>query len=125
MNTVDLSGQIKASWTNVCGPIAKQNYTLTSTLASISTVSQTFNTQFNDVQSNYVGLFNTLQSYNCANPANSANCSVRNARLPAITDNYMTLNNLKNSINVNFIDLSNKMRPFDIIHRSFGCDLFI
>lgn len=125
MNTVDLSGQIKTSWTHVCGPIAKQHYTLTSTLASISTVSQTFNTQFNQVNSNYSGLFTTLQSYNCANPANSANCLVRNTRLPAITDNYMTLNNLKNSINVNFIDLSNKMRPFNIVHRAFGCDLFI
>ena len=121
MNTVDLSGQIKASWTNVCGPIAKQNYTLTSTLASISTVSHTFNSQFRDVQSNYVSLYNNLFSYNCANPEY---CAIRDARFPALSNNYTTLNTLTTSINSYAQDLSNKMRPFQNIYNAFGCDLF-
>ena len=122
MNTVDLSGQIKTSWTHVCGPIAKQHYTLTSTLASISTVSQTFNTQFNQVNSNYSGLITTLQNYNCS--LDATKCTIRNARFPDIRNNYITLTNLKNSVNGTYIDLSNKLRPFDVVHRAFGCDLF-
>jgi hypothetical protein len=122
INTLDLSGEIKASWTKVCAPIAKQNYTLTSTLASISTVTQTFNAQFTDVQSNYVNLYNNLNSYNCS--LNTGYCTIRNTKLPALTAEYQTLNTIKTNINLNATDLSNKMAPFKTIYSAFGCDLF-
>lgn len=123
INTIDLSGQIKASWTNVCGPIAKQNYTLTSTLQSISSVSHTFNSQFRDVQSNYVNLYNTMYSYNCS--LNPNNCTIRDIRFPALTSNYETLNTLRTNINSNANQLSNKIRPLKQVYNEFGCDLFI
>lgn len=123
VNTLDLSGQIKASWTNVCGPIAKQNYTLTSTLQSISSVSQTFTSQFRNVQSNYVSLSNNMFSYNCS--INPNNCSIRDTRFPALASNYQTLNMLTTNINYNAQDLSNKMAPLTRAYNSFGCDLFI
>lgn len=122
INTLDLSGEIQASWSKVCAPIAKQNYTLTSTLQSISTVTQTFNAQFFDVQSNYVNLYNNLNSFNCLN--NNEYCTIRNLRLPALTTEYQTLNTLKTNINQNAIDLSNKLTPFKTVYRGLGCDLF-
>lgn len=122
INTLDLSGQIKASWTNVCGPIAKQHFTLTSTLQSISTVSQTFNNQFRNVQSNYVTLYSDMYTFNCT--TNPTYCAIRDTRFPALTNNYNTLNSLRANIDLNMTQLSNKMAPFQRIHDSFGCDLF-
>jgi hypothetical protein len=140
VNTLDLSGEIKKSWSYVCTPLARQNYTLTSTLNSISSVTNAFNRQFNMAESNYFNLRSRRVDFVTANcpgtsptnpfpvtlsgqPPPSPYCSILNLGATPLANSYTTLRTLRDSINTNANQLSNKMGPFKNVYRSFGCDL--
>jgi hypothetical protein len=59
-NTADLSANILGSWYNTCSVIYKNQYNLTSTIASISTVTRNFNDQSRTINNEYTDLFMTL-----------------------------------------------------------------
>lgn len=134
INTLDLSGEIKNSWYYVCTPLAKQNHNLTSTLNSISSVTNTFNRQFNMAESNYNNLSSRKLAWRTANcPGTSPTvpfgiglppeCAILNLGVTPLANSYTTLRTLRDSINLNANQLSNKMTPLKNAYRSFGCDL--
>lgn len=134
INTLDLSDEIKKSWSYVCTPLAKQNYNLTSTLNSISSVTNTFNRQFNMAESNYNNLLSRGLDWRTANcpgtsPTNPfgaglrPECAILNLGVAPLMNSYTTLRTLRDSINSNANQLSNKMGPLKNTYRSFGCDL--
>ena len=121
--TADLSNNIYDSWSRNCSVIYKQYWNLTSTIRSISSVTGTINEQFVFVDSNMNYLSNGVYSnYDCL--ANSNKCAIRDLRYPAILSNYVTLNSIKNVVNRNYIDLSNKHALFSNIYSSFSCDQY-
>ena len=121
--TEDLSNNVFDSWARNCSVVYKQYWNLTSTIRSISSVTGTINEQFVFVDSNMNYLSNGVYSnYDCL--ANSNKCAIRDLRYPAILSNYNTLNSIKNVVNRNYIDLSNKHAIFSNVYSSFSCDQY-
>ena len=123
--TADLSQNIQESWAKNCSVIYKQYWNLNSTIKSISSVTGTINDQFIFIDSNIKYLSNGVYSnYDCRNPANSNKCYIRDLRYPDILSNYNTLQSIRNVVNSNYINLSNKQNAFSNIYSSFSCDKY-
>uniref|UniRef100_A0A6C0DA44 Uncharacterized protein n=1 Tax=viral metagenome TaxID=1070528 RepID=A0A6C0DA44_9ZZZZ len=122
-NTPDLSENILNSWRNTCSVIYKNQYSLASTIASISTVSRSFNNQFTIVNSQYTDLNTTLSGFNCS--INPAKCQIRDRHMRDIGSNYTILNSLTQDINSNYIYLSNRKNVYDRIYYDLLCDRYI
>lgn len=125
-NTVDLSENILNSWRNTCSVLYQNQYRFTSTLASISTVTNSFNDQFRTINNNYTDLNTTLNRLNCsASPNNQAKCAIRDRHMRDISSNYTILNSLTQDINYNYNYLSNRKNVYDRVYYDLLCDRYI
>jgi hypothetical protein len=124
-NTKDLSENILNSWRNTCSVLYKNEFRLTSTIASISTVTNSFNDQFRTINSNYTDLNNRLNSFNCSGAANSAKCAIRDRHMRDIGSNYTNLNDLTQDINYNYNYLSNRKNAYNRVYYDLLCDRYI
>lgn len=121
-NSPDLSGNIRGSWFNTCSVIYKQQYNLTSTIASISTVTRNFKDQFNSVNFSYGDLRTSLNNYNCSQ--DPAKCAIRDRNMNNITSNYTNLYNLTSNISYNYNYLSNRKAAYDKVYYDLLCDRY-
>lgn len=118
-NSTDLSNAIETNWNRVCAPLYRTNVNILSTMGSISTVISTINSQYNFVNSNFITFSNTLRTSPTTNPTN---IMLRNTVFNNnIVSNYFDIRTLKDSINSNFIAMSNKKDRFNYIYNSFDC----
>ena len=118
-NSDELSNNIETNWNRVCAPLYKMNVNTLSTMGSISTVISTINGQYNFVNSNFFTFSNTVER---SATTNATNLMLRNTIFNNnIVSNYFDIRTLKDSINSNFIMMSNKKDKFNYIFNSFDC----
>lgn len=115
----DLSNTIQGNWAQVCGPLYKTNINLLSTMGSISTVISTINNQYNSANSNYLSLSTDINRYTGNEPTRTL---LRNSVFNTVVrSNYTDLRNLRETINSNFIVMSNTKDRFNLVYNSFDC----
>lgn len=125
-NTPDLSENIISSWKNTCSIIYQNQFRLTSTIASISTVTRSLNDQFKIVDSQYTDLNGTLSGFDCAASTNNrAKCGIRDRHMRDIGSNYTNLNSITFDVNSNYIYLSNRKNAYDNVYYDFLCDRYV
>ena len=124
-NSADLSYNIIDSWNRTCSVIYQQQYRLTSTLASISTVTDSFRKQSGSVKSTYNDLNNSLQGIDCSLPGNPHKCIIRNRHMSNIDSTYNTLMNITSNINYNYNYLSNRKSSYDSVYYDLLCDRYM
>lgn len=124
-NSPDLSYNIIGSWNKTCSVLYQQQYRLTSTLASISTVTDSFRKQTNIVNTEYNDLNNTLEG-NCSLPwANTSKCQIGERNMVKIRNNYNTIMDITSNINFNYNYLKNRKTSYDSVYYDLLCDRYI
>ena len=124
-NTADLSANILGSWYKTCSVIYKNQYNLTSTIASISTVTRNFNDQSRTINNEYTDLNTKLTNINCSIPGNPAKCLIRDRHMINIGSNYNTIMDITTNINYNYNYLSNRKSSYDAVYSDLLCDRYI
>ena len=121
-NTADLSSNILDSWRQVCGPFTKTEHNLTSTINSISNVTDTLRKQFSIISSNVNKLSNGMYSYI---GTNNDYKGARGNRFPNILSNYNTLNNAYSNTNIEYESIQEQKSYFDTLYNDkYYCDRY-
>ena len=118
-NTPDLSSNILDSWRETCGIMKKTQLNLTSTIASISNVKDTVNSNTYSMYTMLHGLSN--KAFHPTHATSNA-IGVRNLRYPYLVSNYLDAYSMNSNVDFNYESLNTKKASFDTIYNSFLCD---
>ena len=124
-NSADLSYNIIDSWNKTCSVLYQQQYRLTSTIASISTVTNSFKSQTGTINTEYNDLNTSLQGVNCSLPGNTNKCQIRDRHMANIRNKYNTIMDITSNINYNYNFLSNRKSSYDRVYYDLLCDRYI
>ena len=113
----DLSGNIRESWNEVCSVLYRTDLILNSTIASISSVTNTVNIQYNTINSNFIPFSNHLYT----SGVDSNKLAIRDVNFPNILSNYNDIYSYQNVIQSNYLNLKDKKTVFDTLYTGFNC----
>lgn len=113
----DLSGNIRETWNETCGPMFRTNLTLNSTLAGISSVVSTINFQYNELTSNFTPFSHTVTTYS----GDTNKQGMINTYYPNIVSNYTDIYSYQNIIQSNYLNLQSGVKPFFSYYNTLNC----